>query len=332
MHPALSVIFFTTLSGAGYGVLALLGAMLVSPRTQLLVGDNEPATSMLPLLVAALLLALGLVTVGLLSSTFHLGKPMRAWRAFSQWRTSWLSREGVLALATYVPAAALVVLTLAAWLGSEREANAFAMSAAVLGGATAVLALLTVGCTAMIYASLKPIPAWQHALVVPAYLGFAVQGGLAIVGAAIAATQASGLVPHTATPFALVLAVVSVVLVAIKLRYWRDIDGQGMPATRGDAVGLPGREVSVFERPHSEQNYLTREMGFVVARKHANKLRAIALTLFGLIPVVAAVLTWAFPGSGLVAMPLAALSALIGAFVERWLFFAQARHLVTLYY
>jgi DMSO reductase anchor subunit len=28
----------------------------------------------------------------------------------------------------------------------------------------------------------------------------------------------------------------------------------------------------------------------------------------------------------------AALSALGGAFVERWLFFAQARHLVTLYY
>ena len=31
-------------------------------------------------------------------------------------------------------------------------------------------------------------------------------------------------------------------------------------------------------------------------------------------------------------MPLAALSVLLGAFVERWLFFAQARHLVTLYY
>jgi DMSO reductase anchor subunit len=28
----------------------------------------------------------------------------------------------------------------------------------------------------------------------------------------------------------------------------------------------------------------------------------------------------------------ATLSALAGAFVERWLFFAQARHLVTLYY
>jgi DMSO reductase anchor subunit len=129
-----------------------------------------------------------------------------------------------------------------------------------------------------------------------------------------------------------VLATVSVVLVAIKIRYWRDIDVQALPATRGDAVGLPGRDVSVFERPHSEQNYLTREMGFVVARKHAHKLRTIALILFGLVPVIAAVLVWASPAAAAVAMPLAALSVLLGAFVERWLFFAQARHMVTLYY
>ncbi|QSX73930.1 dimethyl sulfoxide reductase anchor subunit [Lysobacter arenosi] len=329
MHPAFSVIFFTTLSGAGYGVLALIGVMLASPGSQLLVRNNEPAASMLLPLASALLLALALVTVGLLSSTFHLGKPMRAWRAFSQWRTSWLSREGVLAVTTYVPAVALVVLVLGAWAGGDREANAFAMSAAALGIVTTVLALVTVVCTAMIYASLKPIPAWQHTLVVPAYLGFAVQAGLAIVGSLIALLQATG---TGLAPLAMVLAAVSVVLVAIKIRYWRDIDGQALPATRGDAVGLPGRDVSVFERPHSEQNYLTREMGFVVARKHAHKLRTIALILFGLVPVIAAVLVWAFPAAAAVAMPLAALSVLFGAFVERWLFFAQARHLVTLYY
>ncbi|HEY5802260.1 MAG TPA: DmsC/YnfH family molybdoenzyme membrane anchor subunit [Lysobacter sp.] len=332
MHPALSVIFFTTLSGAGYGVLALIGAMLASPRTQVLVRDPAPSLSMLPVLAAVLLLALVMITIGLLSSTFHLGKPMRAWRAFSQWRTSWLSREGVLALATYAPAVVLVGLVLAAWLGGDRQASAFVASAAVLGIATTVLALLTVACTAMIYASLTPIPAWQHRLVVPAYLGFAVQGGLAIVGAALAVSQATGSMPHAFSGFALVLAVVSIVLVAIKLRYWRDIDQQALPATRGDAVGLPGRDVSVFERPHSEQNYLTREMGFVVARKHSQKLRVIALILFGALPVLAAMLVWLLPATGPVAMPVAALSVLLGAFVERWLFFAQARHLVTLYY
>src|SRR5436190_21342228 len=94
MNPAYSVILFTTASGAGYGLLALLG----------LVGFNHgPASSFIFGLVA-LVIALGLITVGLLSSTFHLGHPERAWRAFSQWRSSWLSREGVAAVLTYVPA------------------------------------------------------------------------------------------------------------------------------------------------------------------------------------------------------------------------------------
>src|SRR3989339_1493625 len=97
MHPAFSVIFFTTLSGAGYGLLAMVAALALQ-------GDASSRV-----LVALLLLALALVTVGLLSSLGHLGKPLRAWRAVSQWRTSWLSREGLAALLTYLPALALGV-------------------------------------------------------------------------------------------------------------------------------------------------------------------------------------------------------------------------------
>ena len=88
MHPALSVIFFTTLSGAGYGLLAWLAiASLVG---------GLPG----PVRIVATLIALVLASAGLLASFWHLGKPMRAWRAFSQWRTSWLSREGVAAVLT----------------------------------------------------------------------------------------------------------------------------------------------------------------------------------------------------------------------------------------
>ena len=99
MHPAYSVILFTTASGAGYGLLvwlALLGMLgLVPPDSGLgLVGIAS---------------ALALITAGLLASTAHLGRPERAWRAFSQWRTSWLSREGVLAVATYIPAGLLAL-------------------------------------------------------------------------------------------------------------------------------------------------------------------------------------------------------------------------------
>ena len=93
MHPALSVIFFTTLSGAGYGLLVWLR---LSHRCCI---ARHHAPTHASLLLVALALGLVLSTIGLLSSLLHLGKPQRAWRAFSQWRTSWLSREGVLAMA-----------------------------------------------------------------------------------------------------------------------------------------------------------------------------------------------------------------------------------------
>nr|WP_217497731.1 DmsC/YnfH family molybdoenzyme membrane anchor subunit [Lysobacter enzymogenes] len=104
MHPAFSVIFFTTLSGAGYGLMAWLGALALLQHAGLRGAPQLPSFA----LGAGLLASLVLVTIGLLSSTAHLGKPLRAWRAFSQWRTSWLSREGVMALLTYAPALALL--------------------------------------------------------------------------------------------------------------------------------------------------------------------------------------------------------------------------------
>src|SRR5262245_44681387 len=96
MHPAVSIIVFTTLSGLGYGLAAMLGLNLLDP--------GAVATK------AGHILALALIAAGLLSSTLHLGNPQRAWRALSQWRSSWLSREGVLALLTFAP------LLVSAWV------------------------------------------------------------------------------------------------------------------------------------------------------------------------------------------------------------------------
>ncbi|MGJ7904238.1 dimethyl sulfoxide reductase anchor subunit family protein [Lysobacter sp. 1R34A] len=314
MHPAFSVIFFTALSGAGYGLMAWLGALVL---VQFGGGDALPPRS----LAMALALALILVSIGLLSSTLHLGKPMRAWRAFSQWRSSWLSREGVMAVATYVPASALLAW---AWLsGAPGETGS--VWPAIAAGALVVGAALTVICTAMIYASLKPIPAWRHRLVVPAYLAFAALAGAAL----LAALPGAGAIARAAT-FALIP--LALVTAAIKLGYWRDIDRTPLTVTRGDAVGLPQRELDVFERPHTEDNYLTREMGYVLARKHGRKLRRIALLLFAAVPVVLSLIALTLSAAAAIAMPLAALSLLTGTLVERWLFFAEARHLVTLYY
>lgn len=311
MHPAFSVIFFTTASGLGYGLWFWLSlSFLASPG-----GHSAYAVHLLGLAGGFVL-----VSLGLLSSTLHLGKPLRAWRAFSQWRTSWLSREGVLAVATYGPLVVLVALL----VSGSALAKPLAPALLVL---LAALSLATVACTAMIYASLKPIPAWSHALVVPAYLGFALlTGGLGAL--ALLATDEA---PHELAVLALLM--LAVAMIVLKRRYWRAIDRGAMPTTRASALGLPAdRVATVFERPHTEANYLTREMGYVLARKHSARLRRLALVLFGAVPAAACAITLLHPGFALPALSVAALSALLGAAVERWLFFAEARHVVMLYY
>src|SRR5271165_2264139 len=95
MHPARSIVFFTTASGAGFALLMLLG--LGAPLGLL------PDSGWFAF--AALAVGTALATAGLGSSALHLGRPERAWRAFSQWRSSWLSREGVFAVLTFVPTA-----------------------------------------------------------------------------------------------------------------------------------------------------------------------------------------------------------------------------------
>ena len=311
MNPAFSVLLFTTLSGAGFGLWIWLGLRIA------LGAGPQPfqALGWIVLLIAAGIAA----AAGLLASFWHLGKPLRAWRAFSQWRTSWLSREGVLAVASFVPAFALFLLL-------YRDAGAIATPTRIVAGALALLATATVCCTAMIYASLKPIPAWRHPLVLPGYVLFALlTGGLPM----LLSTWPGARGFDGALPWLLVG--IALALLALKLAYWRGIDRTPLPQSRGDAIGLPQRKASVFERPHTEANYITREMAFAVARRHASLLRIAAVLLFAGLPLLGLFLLAQGTDAGW-AMPVAIAGALAGAFVERWLFFAQARHMVTLYY
>ncbi len=310
MNPAFSVIVFTTLTGTGFGLWFWIALRIaLGDRPQWFDGLGW----MLGLLAAA-----ALVAAGVIASLWHLGKPARVWRAFSQWRSSWMSREGVFAVASVAAAAALFAIQ---WL--QGPAWATRATAALL----AVLCVLAVFSTAMIYASLKPIPAWRHRLVVPAYLLFAALGGGLLFGPFAGTTlDAPNLVGAGIVAGAIALWLV-------KRRYWRDLDRDALPQTRGDAVGLPDRDVSVFERPHTEANYLTREMGFVVARKHAKRLRTISAVLFALVPALCALPVWLLPhGDATPLLWVGAVSFQLGALVERWLFFAEAKHLVTLYY
>ncbi len=318
MHPALSVIFFTTLSGAGYGLWFLLALGVLA-------GAPLPA----PLRLAALLCGLVLVSAGLLASLSHLGQPQRAWRALSQWRSSWLSREGVAALATFLPALALLGLELAALHRPEAAAGAAARVAALL---LAPACVLTVFCTARIYTSLTPIAAWHNPWVLPGYLLLGLYSGALWLWVLADLAGAALRVPTSLATAALV-ALGAMAAAALKLAYWRDIDTGPALATPEAATGLAalGR-VRSLERPHSEANYLTREMGFVLARKHATVLRRVALLLGFALPLLLLDLALAWPAAQRVCTLLALGVGSAGIFVERWLFFAQARHTVMLYY
>jgi DMSO reductase anchor subunit len=307
MHPALSVIIFTVLSGAGYGLLALIGLFAAAG---LLPGDRG-------LGVAALAVGLAAVATGLVASTGHLGRPERGWRALSQWRSSWLSREGVAALVSFLPAGLLLLALLFGRGG---------WTVPLLGLLTAILAAATVWCTAMIYRSLKPIRQWHHPLVVANYLALALMTG-ALWFYALASLWRSELAPAQWIALAAIVAAA-----ALKRAYWAAID-RGRPiATIESATGLHQAPVRLFEAPHTQDNYLLKEMGFRLARKHRARLRRIALVLGYALPFLLTAIAALWPLAAPAIAILAALLAIVGVLVERWLFFAEAKHTVTLYY
>lgn len=308
MHPAASIIVFTVLSGLGYGLATVLGLGLLDPAAF--------ATKL------AHILALALIAGGLLSSTLHLGNPQRAWRAFSQWRSSWLSREGVLSILAFVP------LTVSAWLCVVE--GRYSASVGVVGS---LLSLATVSCTSMIYGSLKSVQAWHTRLTPACYLLFALAGGM-LLGSVFGV--AGGGTASLLSFFALVLLVAAWV---VKIAWLRNLDSLEPLSTPESATGLGViGHVRLFERPHTTENYLTNEMGFRVARKHAAKLRKLALLLGGLLPgaliflVLAALMAGAVGISLTLALVAAVLSHVVGMLAERWLFFAEARHAVMNYY
>ena len=304
MHPALSIILFTTLSGGGLG----LGFWTV-----VVASSEGPAVVAIQ---AALAAALG--GAGLFCSVFHLRRPTRAWRAFSQWRSSWLSREGIVA-----PAALAVVVL----FGGAVLAGATGWPLLALRVAGALLCAAALFATAMIYAQIAAVPAWNTALTPVFMLLFAAAGGgLLFAGIASAFGTAR-------SNEALLLAMLLVVAWAAKFAWWKRLDRIGTgKSSVASATGLQGLgEVRLLEPPHTGSNYLLSEMAFFVARKHAQKLRAIAVLVGGALPI--AVLAAAYLGMHeTAAFAAAALLHLFGVGVTRWLFFAESKHTVTLYY
>lgn len=287
MHPAPSVILFSTLSGMGFGLLAFLGVGLPAP------------TGWVAFVFFALayLLAVG----GLIASTFHLGRPERALKAFTQWRSSWLSREGICAVA------ALLVMAIygagLVFVGTRW---------AVVGVIGAVLSVGTVFTTAMIYTQIKAVPRWHNATTPAMFLSLCLAGGALLAGQI-----------GIAVPLLLIAG-------AAQVAHWlvgdRALASSGTDI--GTATGLGQRgAVRAFEPPHTGTNYLLQEFVYQVGRKHAVKLRIIAIALMVVIPLVLLLISQSHLAAGI-----AVICHLIGVFAARWLFFAEAEHVVGLYY
>ncbi len=300
MRPAASLIIFTTLSGLGFGLAAVIGTGLLK------------ATSAQWAIIHGFV-SLGFIGVGIIASTWHLGHPERAWRALSQWRSSWLSREGVLAgavvmlLVIYV-ADQIYSGTVNAWLGGG------------LGAGLALLSLATIFATAMIYASLKPIPLWHHPLTPVNFVLWAIAGGL-LLAATLNTWQGT---THSLPPLALITLLIAT---TSKIAWWQSPRKHNSTPETATGLGKLGK-IKMIIPPHTEENWLQHEMGFQIARKHRNRLRPIALILATALPITLIITA---PHSA-ISLTLATILHIIGVTTERWLFFAEAKHSVMLYY
>ncbi|MDE0968118.1 MAG: dimethyl sulfoxide reductase anchor subunit [Octadecabacter sp.] len=287
MHPAPSVILFSTLSGLGFGLLAFLGIGLPAPTGWVA----------FVFFTIAYLLAVG----GLISSTFHLGHPERALKAFTQWRSSWLSREAICAVS------ALIIMAIYG-VGLVFFSTCWSF----LGVIGAVFSISTVFTTAMIYTQMKTIPRWHNVTTPAMFLSICIAGGALLAG------QVSFAIPL------LILAGIA------QIAHWvlGDTALAKSGTTLATATGLgTGGQVRAFEPPHTGTNYLLKEFVYVIGRKHALKLRVIAIVLMVGLPLLLLLM-----GHSHILAGLAVISHLIGVFAARWLFFAQAEHVVGLYY
>ena len=287
MHPSPSVIIFTALSGLGFGLLVFLGLKM------------PDVTGVLAFIF--FVIGFGLAVGGLISSTFHLGRPERSIKAFKQWRSSWLSREAI---------AAVFTLSVMAVYAIGRIF--FDYDIRILGVAGAIMSIVTVFTTSMIYAQLKSIPRWNTKLTPAYFLSLSLAGGALLAGQ---------------IKFCLLLLLISGI---IQLLVWikgdRALALSGTTIESGTGLGTIGR-VRAFEPPHTGTNYLLKEFVHIVGRKHSAKLRTIALILMIGTPILLLSLSFSY-----FLAALSVISHVAGLFISRWLFFAEAEHVVGLYY
>lgn len=319
MHPAFSVVFLTTLIGAGQGLYlaAFCAQTLASAGLLASPGDRFH--------IASGLVALLFMAVGLGASFAHLGRPERAWRAAAKWRTSWLSREVILLPICMAFALAWAVLN---WWRPESGVLADARAVWAIGGLGALAMLALFVTTAMIYACIKFIEEWASPLTVINYTLLGCASGTTLA-TAVAALSADALVKPLAIAALVLTGIALLTRSAAIARNARLRHKSGMQS----AIGVRHTQITQRAMGMSGGSFNTREFFHGQPRAVFVMVRLAFLLL--VFPVAAGLLYMALGAAGgtaLLLVLLAFVTQYAGLIAERWYFFADANHPQNLYY
>jgi DMSO reductase anchor subunit len=322
MHPAFSVIFLTTLIGVGQGMFLAL-----------FTGQSYSAVELLPSqdstqfygygAIIALLFLIG----GLIASFFHLGRPERAWRAASQWRTSWLSREVIV-----LPILMLLVFVYAVmhYFGWDRvlftsETGARLQLTLIVAtiGMLATFALFI--CTGMIYACLKFLQEWYSPLTVINYTLLGTASGF-VLATAFAQHNAPELMQFYGI-WSTIITVAALITRGASLIRNANLKPKSTVQT---AIGVRHNTIKQKSMGFMGGSVNTRDFFNHASLILMKSMKWIFLVLVFPLPLT---LLWLGMHENNASLLFSAFVVqYIGLLAERWFFFAQANHPQNLYY
>ncbi|HHH39295.1 MAG TPA: DMSO reductase [Sedimenticola sp.] len=322
MHPAFSVIFLTTLIGVGQGLFLALYTGQVYSLARLL-----PPQDSLSFYAIGSFLALGFLVGGLIASFFHLGHPERAWRAASQWRSSWLSRE-VIVLPLFMALVALYGLVhYAGWTKPMFVVSGtLPVDFTLLAGFIASVAAFALFiCTAMIYAGVRFIQEWHSWLTVANYLLLGLASGF-MLAAAFSAYTGVHLVGFFGT-WAVIFTLMALVTRTASLVRNRSLR---QTFNLKSAIGVRHQVMQQKAQGFMGESFNTREFFHHRSPGTVKTVRILFLSLLFPVPVALIAASYLMQSA---VLPIAAfLTQYLGLLLERWYFFAEAKHPQNLYY
>jgi len=326
MHPPFSVIFLTTLIGAGQGLfLALFAAQCYTLLEKIPQQSSE-------FFAYGSAVALVFLIGGLIASFFHLGHPERAWRSAAQWRTSWLSRE-VIALPLFM----LMVFIYGMLHYLEINPPIHPTVAIPEGGLTIIVGAIGViacfalfVCTGMIYACLKFLQEWHTPLTPINYTLFGLASGFTLA-AVYAHLQQSPLLSFISL-WAIIFTVVALITRSASLiRNYR----LKYKSNLTTAIGVKHSQIQQKAQGAMGGSYNTREFFHGKTAAFFKSIKWIFLVLVFPVPIALLSLGLSMGitnPSTLILLVLAFVIQYVGLIAERWFFFAQAKHPQNLYY